>query len=71
MDSFENFKNRLEVIKNNLFDDIQAERKIVMNGHGGREWERALRKYDELAIRYDQMKKVLEQLKIAEIEVMS
>ena len=26
----------------------------------GREWERALRKYDELAIRYDQIKKVFE-----------
>lgn len=24
----------------------------------GKEWERALQKYDELAIRYDQMKKV-------------
>ena len=35
-----------------------------MNGHGGREWERALRKYDELAIRYDQMKKVFEELKL-------
>ena len=35
-----------------------------MNGHGGREWERALRKYDELAIRYDQMKKVFDELKL-------
>lgn len=26
----------------------------------GREWERALRKYDELAIRYDQIQKVWE-----------
>jgi hypothetical protein len=26
----------------------------------GREWEKALQKYDELAIRWDQMKKVME-----------
>lgn len=47
-----------------IFEDLQVERKIVMEGHGGREWERALRKYDELAIRYDQMKRVFEELKL-------
>ena len=26
----------------------------------GKEWERALRKYDEFAIRYDQLRKVFE-----------
>lgn len=36
-----------------------------MEGHGGREWENALRRYDELAIRYDQIKKVFEELQIA------
>lgn len=29
-------------------------------GRYGREWERALRRYDELSIRYDQMKKVID-----------
>ena len=36
-----------------------------MEGHGGREWENALRRYDELAIRYDQIKKVFEELQIS------
>lgn len=36
-----------------------------MEGCVGRKWENALRKYDELAIRYDQIKKVFEELQIA------
>ena len=38
-----------------------------MYGHGGSEWEKALQKYDELAIRYDQMKKVFEELEISQL----
>ena len=38
-----------------------------MEGRGGREWEKALRKYDELAIRYDQVKKVFEELEISKL----
>jgi hypothetical protein len=37
------------------------ERKIVMGQNVyDKKWERALRKYDELAIRYDQMRRVFE-----------
>ena len=34
----------------------------------GREWERALQKYDELAIRYDQIKQVFQVLETTEID---
>ena len=52
-------------MKEKLFEDLQTERRIVMEGCVGRKWENALRKYDELAIRYDQIKKVFEELQIA------
>ena len=54
-------------MRDKIFEDLQVERKIVMEGHGGREWEKALQKYDELAIRFDQMKKVFEELAICGI----
>ena len=58
---YEDVKYRIQVMRDNLFDDLQVERKIVMEHNiYGQEWERALRKYDELAIRYDQMNKVWE-----------
>lgn len=34
----------------------------MTNNVYGQKWERSLRKYDELAIRYDQMKKVFDVL---------
>ncbi len=43
-----------------IYHDLQMERAVVMNRNVmDCKFERALRKYDELAIRYDQMKKVL------------
>ncbi len=46
-----------------IWEDLQIERKIVVtNNVYGQKWERSLRKYDELAIRYDQMKKVFDVL---------
>lgn len=48
-----------------LYEDLQVERRIVMNYNVyGTLWEKSLRKYDELAIRYDQMRKVFEELGI-------
>lgn len=55
-------------MKERLFEDLQEVRRIVMEGHGGREWQKSLREYDELAIRYDQMKKVFEELEISKLE---
>lgn len=47
-----------------LDDSLQEIREVVMEHRtwGGREYEQALRKYDELAIRCDQMKRVIELL---------
>lgn len=47
-------------MKENIMDELQIYREQIMNQNiWNREYERALQKYDELAIRLDQMRKVL------------
>lgn len=65
--NLEEFENRLVIMRDRIFEDLQVVRATVMYGHGGSEWEKALQKYDELAIRYDQMKKVFEELEISQL----
>lgn len=50
-------------MRRQLYADLQIVRKFVMEDEScGREWERSLQKYDELAIRYDQMNRVFDLL---------
>lgn len=60
MDNIMDIKNKILVMADQIFHDLQIERKVVMEySVMDRTWEKALQRYDELVTRYDQMKKVL------------